>query len=239
MPWSPRVRDRLSYANVVSTLCLFLLLGGGAYASTHLPKNSVGPRQLRKGAVKAGKIAAKAVGTGKIRREAVRTGKLAAGAVATDKLADDAVTGGKVDESTLGTVPLAEKANTIAAPEGWHEVGAADEPAFQNGWKNLVSPPPTPETVAFYKDREGVVHLKGAAAAGAVGTTVFELPPGFRPASGRVLFFPAVCTGCAAADTGVVRVYGADIPIAGRDGAVFLPAGTLVVLDGIAFRAAA
>ena len=36
-------RPRLSYANVVSTLCLFLLLGGGAYAATKLAKNSVGP----------------------------------------------------------------------------------------------------------------------------------------------------------------------------------------------------
>ena len=28
---------RLTYANVVSTLCLFLLLGGGAYAAFSLP----------------------------------------------------------------------------------------------------------------------------------------------------------------------------------------------------------
>jgi hypothetical protein len=41
-----RVRDRLTYANVVSTLCLFLLLGGEAYAATQLPKNSVGTKQL-------------------------------------------------------------------------------------------------------------------------------------------------------------------------------------------------
>ncbi len=48
----------LSYANVVSTICLFLLLGGGAtYAATRiLPKNSVGTKQLKKGAVTAAKV---------------------------------------------------------------------------------------------------------------------------------------------------------------------------------------
>ncbi|HEX4306876.1 MAG TPA: hypothetical protein VHZ54_12630 [Solirubrobacterales bacterium] len=52
-----RLRRKLSYANVISTLCLFLLLGGGAaFAATRLPKNSVGTRQLKNGAVTLGKL---------------------------------------------------------------------------------------------------------------------------------------------------------------------------------------
>ena len=52
-----RLRGKLTYSNVISTLCLLLLLGGGtAYAATHLPKNSVGSRQLRKGAVTPSKL---------------------------------------------------------------------------------------------------------------------------------------------------------------------------------------
>ena len=50
------LRGRLSYANVMSTLCLFMLLGGGAYAATQLPKNSVGAKQLKSGAVTGQKI---------------------------------------------------------------------------------------------------------------------------------------------------------------------------------------
>lgn len=61
------IRKRLTYANVISTICLFLLLGGGAaYAATHLPKNSVGSKQLKKGAVTPAKLstAAKSALTG-------------------------------------------------------------------------------------------------------------------------------------------------------------------------------
>jgi len=52
------VRRHMSYANVMATLALFIALGGGAYAATTLPHNSVGTRQLRKGAVTFTKIRA-------------------------------------------------------------------------------------------------------------------------------------------------------------------------------------
>jgi Collagen triple helix repeat (20 copies) len=55
-----RLRPRLTYANVISTLCLFLVLGGGAYAATKLPKNSVGTGQIRAGAVTPPKLSAAA-----------------------------------------------------------------------------------------------------------------------------------------------------------------------------------
>jgi hypothetical protein len=43
--------DRLTYANVTATVALFVALGGASYAAIALPPNSVGPRQLRSGAV--------------------------------------------------------------------------------------------------------------------------------------------------------------------------------------------
>lgn len=49
-----RIRERLTYANVISTICLFLLLGGGAYAAFHLPKNSVRSPNIVNGQVKRG-----------------------------------------------------------------------------------------------------------------------------------------------------------------------------------------
>jgi hypothetical protein len=47
-----RLRPKITYANAVATLALVLVVGGGsAYAATHLRKESVGARQLRRGAV--------------------------------------------------------------------------------------------------------------------------------------------------------------------------------------------
>lgn len=53
-----RLQNHITYANVVSTLCLFLLLGGSAYAAARitLPKNSVGPAQIKRGAVRSRQV---------------------------------------------------------------------------------------------------------------------------------------------------------------------------------------
>jgi hypothetical protein len=50
------LRSKVTYANVVSTLCLFLLLGGTAYATLSLPKNSVGSKQLKPNSVTGSKV---------------------------------------------------------------------------------------------------------------------------------------------------------------------------------------
>jgi hypothetical protein len=103
---------KLSYANVVSTICLFLLLGGAAVAATVLPKNSVGTKQLKN----------KSVTTAKIK--------------------DGAVTGSKVQVSSLGTVPSAasaasaNSANTAATAANANALGG--QPASAYAGTNLV-----------------------------------------------------------------------------------------------------
>jgi hypothetical protein len=52
----PKLRSGLTYANVIATLALFIALGGGAYAALKLPRNSVGPKQLKKNAVNSSKV---------------------------------------------------------------------------------------------------------------------------------------------------------------------------------------
>jgi hypothetical protein len=64
------MRPKLTYANVMSTLCFFLLLGGGAYAAGQLGKNSVGTKQLKNNAVSSPKIKNGAVTQGKISKAA-------------------------------------------------------------------------------------------------------------------------------------------------------------------------
>ena len=70
------LRPRLTYANVVSTLCLFIVLGGSAYAAARLAPNSVGQRQIQTNGVAAKEIAKGAVGPSELRANAVRTGKV-------------------------------------------------------------------------------------------------------------------------------------------------------------------
>jgi hypothetical protein len=55
------VRKRLTYANVMSSIAVFLVVAGGtAFAATQLGKESVGTRQLKKEAVSLAKINAAA-----------------------------------------------------------------------------------------------------------------------------------------------------------------------------------
>lgn len=63
-----------SPALIVAILALIVAMAGGAYAVT-LPKKSVGPKQLKAGAVKTGKIRDGAVTSAKIASQAVTSGK--------------------------------------------------------------------------------------------------------------------------------------------------------------------
>lgn len=49
-------RAKLTFANVVACLALFVALGGVSYAALQLPKNSVGSKQLKKKAVTPAKL---------------------------------------------------------------------------------------------------------------------------------------------------------------------------------------
>jgi hypothetical protein len=46
----------MRYANVMSTLALFVALGGTGYAALKLPRNSVGAKQIRTGAVRSAEV---------------------------------------------------------------------------------------------------------------------------------------------------------------------------------------
>jgi len=50
------LRAHLSYANVMSSIAVFMVLGGSAYAAATLPRNSVGSTQLKSNAVTSSKV---------------------------------------------------------------------------------------------------------------------------------------------------------------------------------------
>ena len=90
-----QVRKRLTYANVMSTIGIFLVLGGAtAFAASQLRKNSVGSKQLKKNSVTAAKI----------KKNAVTKAKIKNGAVDGAKIIDGSVTGSDIN---LTSTPFA------------------------------------------------------------------------------------------------------------------------------------
>jgi hypothetical protein len=51
-----KLGPRLTYANVIATIALFVALGGGAYAAATLPPSSVGAAQIQRDAVSSSKV---------------------------------------------------------------------------------------------------------------------------------------------------------------------------------------
>ncbi len=78
---------RLSYANVVATLALFIALGSGAWAAIEIGRNDVTAREIAKAAV------------------------------GSSELKNDGAKGKDVDESSLGQVPSASSATTAATAQ--------------------------------------------------------------------------------------------------------------------------
>jgi hypothetical protein len=102
-----QMRPKLTYANVVATLALFIAIGGAsAFAASQLGKNSVGPKQLKKNAVT----------TAKIKNEALTAAKVKKGTL----------TGTQINASTLGTVPDASHARSADHATGADHASSAD-----------------------------------------------------------------------------------------------------------------
>ncbi|MGM1019284.1 MAG: hypothetical protein ACQEXV_01720 [Bacillota bacterium] len=57
-------------------------------------------------------------------------------------------------------------------------------PTLLNGWSNYSS---ILSQIGYYKDSEGLIHMKGVLKLGTLNTAMFILPPGYRPKLSRVL----------------------------------------------------
>jgi len=159
-----------SPALVISLIALFVALGGTTYAATSLPANSVGTKQIRKGAVTASKINTRGL---KIQNATNATTAQQATFAKTAQTAN-----------ALGGYPASYFALSTIEPA--HVVGAASQPPFQNGWSSTLDA--ADEGLSFYKDGFGVVHLQGSAGNVTPNAgTIFTLPSGYRPAKNLYL----------------------------------------------------
>lgn len=118
------IRKHLSYANVMSSIAVFLLLGGGAAIAANQKQKRIGTNQIKASAITAGKIKDGAVTNSKLADGSVTSSKIVDGSISNSKLQSnsvggnqlqgDSVTGDKVVESSLSEVPSASSANPVA-----------------------------------------------------------------------------------------------------------------------------
>lgn len=98
------VRPRLTYANVVATLALFLALGGGAaFAASKIT---------------SGDIAAGAIKTANLHERAVTSGKLAIGAVRGNQVAAAALSSAQIKPGSIEPASLQVPVTIDANPSG-------------------------------------------------------------------------------------------------------------------------
>ncbi len=110
-----KLRDSLTYANVMASVAVFIALGGSAYAAFRVPPNSVGTRQVK--------------------AEAITTGKIANGAITAAKVAEGSLTGADLNLPVLGTVPQAANATNAANANmvGGHSASCPPETTLIRG----------------------------------------------------------------------------------------------------------
>jgi hypothetical protein len=219
------LRSHLTYANVMATVAVFLVLGGGTAVALN-GSNTVFSDDIVNGQVQTQDLAA----------AAATNAKVANGAVNSAKVADNTLTGSDIVESSLGKVPNADKLDGLDSSAFVQEQGAAfidaglpndsggSCPPALNGWANHNSD--NNNHVGYYRDPFGIVYLRGTAfKCGTATNSPFTLPVGYRPANQE---YQPVITG----------LNGVEVLIVFSDGTVHGQgaAGSDVSLDGVTFR---
>jgi hypothetical protein len=215
------LRTRLTYANVMATVGVFIALGGGAYAAVLIPANSVGAKQIKKNAVSGKKIAKNAVDSSKVKNGSLTAADIklstlpkspAAANADHAAVADNATHATNADNATnatnaanatnAGHATTADTASGLTPHEAVHMIGASGEPGFTNGATNYPDVPPVKyHKAGFYKDKEGVVHLQGIVVTG-TSPFIFNLPAGYRPAQGTLAALTVFCNNCSGTVSG-------------------------------------
>lgn len=235
------LRKRLTYANVMSSVAVFIALGGSAYAATQLKKNSVGTKQLKKNAVvgakvKDGSLSAVDIGGAVNSADHASTADRASAAESaaratsaeTSTNASHAANSDKLGGSPPSAFIQAGQAGSfIPAPQVEHlNFGC---PFDLTTWHD--SEPNVNEVTGYWRDPFGVVHLKGfAIRCGTAESTIFTLPAGFRPEK-RERFIALMEN--PALEMGLVTVEAKGGVVAGE-----VTTNNSIALDGITFRCA-
>jgi hypothetical protein len=116
-----RLRRRLTFANVCSSIALFVALGtGGAYAANTIGSDdiideSIQSVDIKNGQVQGPDLAASAVNSNKIANGAVANADIAVGAVDSNSVLDESLTSADLATDSVGATEIAD--NTIDGGE--------------------------------------------------------------------------------------------------------------------------
>ncbi len=191
------IRSRLTYANVMATIAVFVALGGTSYAAFTVTGKTVKDASLTGKDLKNESV--KSADVSGLTSRDFAAGQLPAGARGPKGDAGpqgpagpagaDGAAGAKGEKGDRG------EAGPLIQPEAWRVVGAAGQPAFTTDggcrWENYGD---GHNTAAFYKDPWGTVHLRGLVRVVPIlpgnecvwafsdeRRSVFTLPAGYRP----------------------------------------------------------
>jgi hypothetical protein len=195
------LRARLTYANIVATIALFVAVGGGAayaideWTGANIANESLTGADVR--GVSNGTTAVNGSLTGADisgqQASAARGAPYVNGSLTTHDIAEETLRGVDVRDNSLKGADIDEPSLGAIGSEDWHDVGTAGEPDFwevntedcgtTQGWENVLG-----TSVGFYRDRLGRVFLRGGIVDGqttwgnsGLCSVVFVLPPGYRP----------------------------------------------------------
>jgi hypothetical protein len=192
-----KLRPRSAY-DVMAALALFLVVTGGT-AFAVVAANQVNSQSIVNGQVKNEDLAPNSVGTGKIADGSIGNADLAPNSVGTGKVADNSLTGADINVNTLPGSEDWHDMDNVASTScyGSHDTGFSfcsnNDGANRSEWHNRPNQSGEDyDGVGYYRDREGIVRLKGLAQCQDYGSskfcndsrlTIFYLPDGYRPSS--------------------------------------------------------
>jgi hypothetical protein len=166
------MRPKLTFANVISCLALFLALGGTAFAATHLDKNSVGTKQLKANSVTNAKVK-----DGSLLAQDFKTGQLPKG--------EPGPTGDRGPQGAPGATNVVVRYGEEGKPKQHEEAESNAKclpgEAVTGGGFDFIEPfePEHPETEHFY-----ILASRASVEQDEAGHTSYPVPADGAAASG-------------------------------------------------------
>jgi hypothetical protein len=169
------MRPKLTFANLISCLALFVALGGTAFAATHLAKNSVGTKQLKANSVTNAKVK-----DGSLLAQDFETGQLPKG--------ERGPTGDRGPQGAPGATNVVVRYGEEGKPKQHEEAESNAKclpgEAVTGGGFDFIEPfePEHPETEHFY-----ILASRASLEQGTEGNITYPVPADGAAASGWVV----------------------------------------------------